>query len=189
MGPNEIYPFTTDHMDEVFTRLKKDYVQELLSRARVEGDVVIDIPGYRQIKSFSCGFVSGVMVLEGFGKKIDTEKFYQDCRPHQEWGISTRKLSDALRKNGIKVKIRQKLKFDEVAEAIAAGNPIITTVKRRNDIQHWIVIYGVNKRTKEIFVAGDKFWFTPDSTRQKWDPYRKRFPTWADFLICSLASV
>jgi hypothetical protein len=185
MGPNEISRFTTDHMDEVFTRLKKEYVQELLSRARKDGDIVLGIPGYRQIKSFTCGFVSGLMVLEGLGKKIDSAKFYKECRPHQTWGISTRKLSRALRKNGIRVKIRQKLKFEEVAEAISAGHPIITTVKRRNDIQHWIVIYGVNKNTREIFVAGDKFWFTPDSTRHKWDPYWKRFPTWADFLICS----
>jgi hypothetical protein len=182
----EISPFTTDHMDEVFTRLKKDYVQELLSRATVEGDMVLDIPGYRQVKSFTCGFVSGFMVLEYFGIKTSSEKFYKLCRPHQEWGISTRKLSDALRKMKIKVVIRQKLSFDEIADAISEGKPIITSVKRRNDIQHWIVIYGVNRRTKEIFVAGDKFWFTPDATRYKWDPYRKKIATWADFLICQV---
>lgn len=185
MGSNEISPFTTPEMDRIFDSLKKEYVQELLSRATLSDDVVVNISGYRQIKSYTCGFVSGVMILEGFGIKIDTGKFYKQCRPHQTWGISSRKLADALRKNEIKVVIRQKLSFDEIADALTKGSPIITTVKRRNDIQHWVVIYGVNKRTKEIFVAGDKFWFTPDKTRYKWLEYKKRFPTWADYLICS----
>jgi ABC-type bacteriocin/lantibiotic exporter with double-glycine peptidase domain len=182
---DEISPFTTDHMDKVFTELRLEYVQELLSRATHKDDIVLDIPGYRQIKSYTCGMVSGLMVLHHFNVKIDALKFHDHCRAHQTWGISTRKLANALRKLKIKVSIKKKPTFEVIADAISEGKPVITTVKRRHEIQHWIVIYGVNRKTKEIFVAGDKFWWSREPTRHKWEPYRKRFPAGSDFLICA----
>jgi hypothetical protein len=80
--------------------------------------------------------------------------------------------------------IRKDLKFQDIAEYINDGHPIITSIKRQGDIQHWIVIYGVNRKTKEVFVAGDKFWFSPASTIMKWNNFRHRIASGADFLIC-----
>ncbi len=160
-------------------------MREFISRARNKDDIVIEIPGYRQTKSYTCGFVSGLMVLHSFNRKVSPKKFYSLCNVHEEWGMSTRKLATALRKMKISVSIKPGLKFDEILGYLSEGKPIITSIKRRDDIQHWVVIYGANKKTKEIFVAGDKFWFSPMKTHLKWNVFRRRVATGADFLICS----
>lgn len=163
-------------------------MREFLTRPRSEDDVCIEIPGYRQTKSYTCGYVSGMMVLHTFDPEACGEEFYTLCRAHDEWGMSTRKLATALRKKGIRVSIRKKFTLDEIADCIEAGMPIITSIKRVNEIQHWIVIYGVNRKTRELFVAGEKFWFSPAGTVFKWNEFRHRFPAGVDFLVCSSKS-
>lgn len=180
----EIARFTTPLSDKICSALGFEYVWELISKPRNENDIVIAIPGYRQTKSYTCGFVSGLMILHAYDPKANVKKFYELCDAHEEWGMSTRKVAKALRASGIGVMIRKELKFQDIADFIDAGHPIITSIKRRDEIQHWVVIYGVNKKTKEIFVAGDKFWFSPVSTIFKWNSFRHRIASGADFLVC-----
>ncbi|MES2528711.1 MAG: C39 family peptidase [Bdellovibrionota bacterium] len=181
----EIAHFTTPLSDKLCHALGFEFVREFISRARNKDDVVLNVPGYRQTKSYTCGFVSGLMVLHHFDRKQNAKKFYELCNPHFDWGMSTRKVASALRKKNIKVSIKKLMPFDELASLIEEGKPIITSIKRRDVIQHWVVIYGVNRKTKEVFVAGDKFWFSPVKTRMDWKSFRRRVASGADFLVCS----
>lgn len=176
--------FTTPLSDELCERLGIEFITEILTEARNEHDVCLDIPGYRQTKSYTCGFVSGLMVLRTFYPRASWKKFHASCQMHPEWGMSTRKVASALRKSGIGVRIRQGLKFHEIAAAIEKGHPVITSIKRRGDVQHWVVIYGVNRRAREVFIAGEKFWFSPKSTVFKWRELKKQIPHQIDFLLC-----
>lgn len=180
----EIHYFTTPFVDKLCTRIKLDYFPEFLTRARSPDDLVVNIPGYRQTKSYTCGFVGGLMILRYFRPEASTESFYLDCRAHDDWGISTRKAASALRKAGVGVSIKKHLHFEDIASAIEAGCPIMTSIKRQGQIQHWVVIYGVNRKTKEVFVAGDKFWFSLLKTTHKWNSFRHRLPAGVDFLVC-----
>lgn len=177
--------FTTDETDALCDEMGLEYIAEVLTLARNKDDVVLDVPGYRQLKSYSCGFVSGLMVLRYFNPDSSWETFYKKCDLNPEWGMSTRKVANALRRSGIRVRIRQGLSFDGIADAIESGEPIITSVKRFKDIQHWIVIYGVNRKTKEIFVAGEKFWFSMEPTVFNWKEFKKSIPYRNDFLLNS----
>lgn len=180
----EIAPFTTPLTDKIWDRLGIEYLTEFLTRARNSDDVVLSIPGYRQTKSYTCGFVSGMMVLHYFHPNATVKDFYPTCLAHDDWGVSTRKLSDALRGAGIKVSIQKSLSFDQIAKTIESGRPIITSIKRHGQIQHWVVIYGVNRKKKELFVAGDKFWLSLFKTVLQWNVFRHRLPRGVDFLIC-----
>ena len=165
-------------------KLKLDYIPEFLSRPRHPDVLVLNIPGYRQTKSFTCGFVSGLMVLRYFRADANAKTFYADCRAHDDWGISTRKVSNALRRQDVGVSLRRNLTFNQIASELEAGRPILTSIKRNGQIQHWVVIYGVNKRKKEVFMAGDKFWFSLFKTNHEWKSFRHRLPPDVDFLIC-----
>jgi ABC-type bacteriocin/lantibiotic exporter with double-glycine peptidase domain len=176
--------FTSDFSDNLCDLLGIEFVTEVLTEARSKDDIVLPVPGYRQTKSYTCGFVSGLMVARTFDPKVPHEKFYELCELHPEWGMSTKKLARALRQSGVGVRIRQGLHFDEIADYISAGQPIITSIKRHKDIQHWVVIYGVNKKLREVFIAGEKFWFSPAETVYKWNELRHKIPVQNDFLVC-----
>lgn len=176
--------FTGPLSDKIFHKLRLEYVREFLTRSRNPDDICIEIPGYRQTKSYTCGYVSGLMVLHAFDKKACGETFYEHCDAHHEWGMSTKKVATALRKSGIGVRIRQGLHFDEIADFISEGQPIITSIRRHKEIQHWVVIYGVNRKTKEVFIAGEKFWFSPAGTVFEWKKIRRQIPNRNDFLVC-----
>lgn len=176
--------FTTAFSDDLCDKLGLEFIAEILTRARNSDDICIDVPGYRQLKSYSCGFVSGLMVLRTFYPNASHRKFYQLCDLNPEWGMSTKKVARALRKSGIGVRIRQGLSFDEIADFIEEGQPIITSVRRHKEIQHWIVIYGVNRKTREIFIAGEKFWFSLKPTVFEWKILRRQIPNKNDFLVC-----
>lgn len=176
--------FTTPFSDQLCDKLGIEFISEFLTSARNKHDTVLDVPGYRQTKSYTCGFVSGLMVLRTFQPDASWETFHKKCQMHPEWGMSTRKVANALRKSGIQVRIRPGMKFDAIADAIESGAPVITSVKRYKDIQHWVVIYGVNRKRKELFIAGEKFWFSPASTVYPWSEIRPTIPSGADFLVC-----
>jgi hypothetical protein len=176
--------FTTPYSDMLCEKLGIHFIAEHLTRARNKDDIVIDVPGYRQTKSYTCGFVSGLMVVRTFFPNASHKKFHDICEMHPEWGMSTRKVANALRKSGIGVRVRPGLTFHEIAEFIERGEPMMTAVKRHKDIQHWVVIYGVNRKRKELFIAGEKFWFSPAETVYKWNEIKKQIPKGTDFLVC-----
>lgn len=180
----EICFFTTPLTDKICHKIKLDYFPEFLTRTRHPDVLILNIPGYRQTKSYTCGYVSGLMVLRYFRTNSDVKTFYADCRAHDDWGISTRKVADALRKHEIGVSLKRHLTFNQIASEIEAGRPILTSIKRKGQIQHWVVIYGVNKRKKEVYIAGDKFWFSLFKTNHQWKSFRPRLPQDVDFLVC-----
>lgn len=181
----EISKFTTPFTDKLCTKWGIEYFPEFLSRARNPDDTVLALKGYRQTKSYTCGFVSGLMALQFFKPKANVKKFYQLCRLDDDWGASTRKVASALRKSGLQVSIRKSLTLEDIADCLEAGKPILTSIKRQGQIQHWVTIYGVNRKTKEVFVASDKFWFSLFKTITKWNVFRRRLPEGVDFLVCS----
>lgn len=118
--------------------------------------VTLDIPGYRQVESFTCGFVAGLMVLHTFRPNASIDRFYYAVRPTLNHGASTRKVVNALRKSGVGVSIRNDLNFAEICKQIDNGFPIISTVITNDaDTDHWIVIYGYGIKPSRVFIAAN----------------------------------
>ncbi|MCE9616531.1 MAG: hypothetical protein K8T26_19830 [Lentisphaerae bacterium] len=114
----------------------------------------LDVPGYRQIDSFSCGAAAALMVVRTFRPGFPAGDFHDLCSPDD--GIQVPRLIRFLRKSGIGVIERDDLTFARIAERIDAGFPIITLVNQKDDLQHWVVIYGVGLKPNRVYVGGMK---------------------------------
>jgi hypothetical protein len=122
----------------------------------VNDDVVtLDVPGYRQTNTFSCGFTAAAMVMHYFFPRRSLNRLYDLVGPDPEIGVPTDRMIDALRKSRIAVRESEDLRWNDIRRAICAGLPIILTVNtRKPDVLHWCVIYGAGRKPNRLFVAG-----------------------------------
>jgi hypothetical protein len=131
-------------------------VPDRLSHPRSELVVTLDIPGYVQVESYTCGFVAGLMVLHTFRPKASIDRFYRAVRPTSRHGASTGKVVNALRKSGVGVSIRNDLDFAGIRKQIDEGFPIISCVHTDDPaIDHWVVIYGYGIKPNRVFIAAN----------------------------------
>lgn len=125
-----------------------------LARATAPNEVTLDLPGYGQIDSYSCGVVAGVMALKQFKPRARFSDFYARCDPHPVWGTPTAKLVRALRQHGLRVQERDDLGFAGLCGAIDEGSPVLVCVHNPGtDCAHWVVVYGYGRRPSRVFLA------------------------------------
>lgn len=159
-------------------------VRDRLKHPGGPGVVTLAVPGYRQVESYTCGFVAGLMVLHTFHPRASINAFFHRVRPTPLHGASTRKVADALRKSGIGVSIRKKLGFHEIRREIDAGFPILTCVKTEDeDVEHWVVIYGYGLKPNRLFLAGSGLPFF-DGRERLWEDYLKTAGSGRVGLVC-----
>ena len=166
-------------------------VRDLLTFSDADDDnaVTLDVKGYRQTDSFSCGFVAGLMALHTFYPKRSIDRFYKLVSPDRDWGTSTTRLLRALRSSGVAVTNQRNLNFDSLYDTVQAGYPLITTVKNGTaDDEHWIMIYGVGKSPKRVFIAGNSipvFGYLTRDHEMRWVDFKKIWAPNGFGLVCS----
>ena len=47
----------------------------------------LDLPGYRQLESYTCGFVAGAMILHTFRPGASLKTFFDECSPDYDTGL------------------------------------------------------------------------------------------------------
>jgi len=119
------------------------------------GDVILNVPVYRQAETFSCGFVAALMVVHCFYPRRSPSRLYNLVDPSIQWGTSTSRFINALRASSIGVRKLHKPKFEDVKRSIYDGYPVVTSVRRKG-IEHWIVVIGV-RRGGKLVLAGDSW--------------------------------
>jgi ABC-type bacteriocin/lantibiotic exporter with double-glycine peptidase domain len=143
--------------------------RERLPNPRDDNETLLEVVGYKQNQDYTCGYAAGLMVLHTFYPKKCKHQFLERVRPHKDSGVSTTRLAKSLRDSGLSVRIeRGKLSLRRIQEAIETGMPVITTIGAGNDIEHWVVIFGVGYRPNRVFIAGNGF-------------FGKREFSWAEF--------
>jgi hypothetical protein len=144
----------------------------------------LDVPGYRQTQLHTCGFVAGLMVLHYFDPTRSARLFYRRTQPTLDEGTPVPRLVRALRESYIQVEDRTDLNFERIVKSIRQGRPVITTVKRRFDTGHWVVIYGVGFRPNRVFVAGNGIPYLLDRSEMAWADFRKNWFVIGEGLVC-----
>ncbi len=128
-------------------------VREFVGSPHRRGDVVLDLAGYCQIDSFSCGPVAAAMVAKSFNPNLQFEDIYAAVNPNEETGTSTKRLVDALREFNIGVDQRYNLRFEQLCRIVRNGYPIVLTIQNPcSDCLHWVVAFGTNLQRREIFL-------------------------------------
>ena len=157
-----------------------------LQKASRPGEVTLDLTGYRQVDSYSCGAVAAAMVVKFLHPEISFERIHGVVAPCRELGVGTTRLSRALRLLGVGVR-RARLTFPDLRAAINAGSPVLVVVTTGDpNTSHWVVIYGYGLRPKLLFVAGQG---VPFITRQRvlWPDFRQQWVTPGEGLVCRKA--
>lgn len=148
--------------------------------------ITLDVPGYRQVEDFTCGFTAGLMIVHTFDKSYSADAFYDLVGSDPEWGVSTSKLVKALKRAGVGTEERERLTFAGVKRAIKSGYPLIASVQRPrdkkagDDQEHWIVIYGYGPG--RVYVANTGFPYLGNSKKWDWTKFQEYFTGTA--LIC-----
>jgi hypothetical protein len=116
----------------------------------------LDIQGYIQIESYTCGYAAGAIILHTFHPDACLDKFFEQCNPDYDHGLEIKPLIRCLRANGIGVSEKHDLTFNKIVATLDEGFPIITLIRtKEKNIQHWVVIYGYGKNPNRIFMAGE----------------------------------
>lgn len=163
--------------------LKK--IPDLLPHGRHERSHKIPLKGYYQTDGHSCGAIAGWSVLNFLKPGSNFRKFYKDCAPSEAWGVSTARLSAALRKHGLQISTRDSMDFDAIKTSIEDGSPILVSIDIYDDALHWVVIYGIGWNPRRIFLSG----YSSPGFSKRVMPWTRFKQIWEpkDFgLVCSL---
>ncbi len=147
-----------------------------------EGDFKIAVPFYSQTDWYSCGPVAASMVVETFHPRVDFAALYRECRAAPLEGTPAWKLIRALRRFGIGVSVRHNLGFDSLATAVESGFPIMAGAAY-GDSGHWVVIYGVNRRRRRLFVS-NVGWIGHSREEWTWREWKSSWDPAGEGLIC-----
>lgn len=146
----------------------------------------LDLRGYRQLDGFSCGAVSGWMVVKTFHPQASYKAFYECCHPDPEEGMETQPLVRALRAASVGVSVRRsKLTFTEIKKTIGLGFPMIVSIDKPA-VEHWVVLYGYEERRngrtveRSVYLAGNN-WFGLERLLGRYRIEDQRVCAYADF--------
>ena len=125
-----------------------------LERAGNPGEVTLDLPGYIQTNSYSCGAITAAMIVHFFRPRMSFARIYQAVGPLQDCGASTSRVVRGLRSCGLRVSLRRQLGFREIRKAIDQGRPVMVVIHNPGSrCDHWVTVYGYSVRPDRVFVA------------------------------------
>lgn len=150
---------------------------------RDERAVLLELPHYRQIKTHTCGLVAGLIVVHYLLPRRSADAFSKRVGPSSEWGVHQRRLVQALRKTGIRVSIRSDMGFEDIAAAIGRGKPVIITLARSDEEDHWEVIGGYGRRPNRLFLWNESWFRQP--ARFSWREFKAKWEPIGLGLVCS----
>lgn len=154
-------------------------------RSSPSNTITLPVKGYRQMDDYSCGALAGWSVVQLLKPQGDFRRFHKACAPSKRWGISTAKLSAAMRRHGITISLRKDLDFDVIKASIERGCPVLVSVSTITEaFWHWVVIYGVGWNPRRIYISAS----LPDQPRKEvvvWRTFEKHWRPHGFGLICS----
>lgn len=128
--PHHAPPFSTAHCPDLF-------------------DCILPVPGFRQARSYACGFASALMVARYFCPKTSAQGLFARLGTGPS-GTRQTAIVRALRGLGIRVGVRYDMTFFDLCRAVDGGRPVIAYF---HDDEHWVVIYGYGMFPERVFIA------------------------------------
>lgn len=128
-------------------------IRSSLPMSQSDDEVTLDIAGYRQTDTFSCGASAGYTIVKTFHPEVDFDDFFTALRPDPERGVSVSMLLRALKKFKVGTSIKDYMSFREIAKAIDSGYPVIVGRLTEHGQDHWSVIYGYGNNPQRVFLV------------------------------------
>lgn len=109
----------------------------------------LPVPGYRQVRCYSCGFASALMIARYYRPETPALALFERLGTCWE-GTTQSGIVRGLRSIGVSVNLRYDVDFARLCREIDRNKLIIGYL---NDIEHWLVIYGYGRNPDRVFVA------------------------------------
>jgi ABC-type bacteriocin/lantibiotic exporter with double-glycine peptidase domain len=132
--------------------------------------------GYRQTRSYSCGFATALMVLRTFERPVEARELFESLRTGRS-GTRQTAIVTELRRRGLRANTRYDLDFAGLARAIDAGKLVVAYL---GDAEHWLVVYGYGRGPERVFVADPR---PGEACEHPWDRYGARLGGFG--IVCS----
>jgi ABC-type bacteriocin/lantibiotic exporter with double-glycine peptidase domain len=107
------------------------------------------IPGYYQVRGYTCGFACTLMVLHYYRRYVTGRELYARLGTDRD-GTRQGAIVRELRAAGLGARAIYDLDFARLRAAIDAGRPIIGYHHR---LEHWVVLYGYGDNPQRVLVA------------------------------------
>jgi hypothetical protein len=131
-------------------------IPALLPLSPDEDAVLLDVPSFSQVDTFSCGAIAGWSIVETFRPRANFWRFYQAVRPEPGVGVGPRRVLAALKKFRIGTHLRYKMDWKDIRATIDKGFPmLIGTGKEDPDAQgdHWSTLVGYANHPRRVFLG------------------------------------
>ena len=107
------------------------------------------IPGYYQVREYTCGFATTLMVLHYYRRYVEARDLYERLGTDHT-GTSQSAILRELRSAGCGASPIYDLDFDRLRSYIDRNRLLISYHHR---LEHWVVLYGYGTNPERVFVA------------------------------------
>lgn len=98
----------------------------------------LPVPGFRQARSYTCGFATALMVVRYFGMDISAFELFRRLQTGRD-GTRQSALVRELRAAGLRANVRYDVDFARVCQAIDRNKLVVAYLE---DLEHWLLVYG-----------------------------------------------
>ncbi len=147
------------------------------------GECVLDLKGYAQVDSYSCGVIAGFQVVKSFYPKMKFEDFYGEVNPDPETGTSRRKLKKALRRFAVNTRACHQLNRKSLCRYLRDGFPVIVVIRNIGaEARHWVTLRGYGPQ--DVLITNNGLPLLPSSYRMPWSVFNQIWNPKGHGLVC-----
>jgi ABC-type bacteriocin/lantibiotic exporter with double-glycine peptidase domain len=140
------------------------------------------IAGYKQVQSYTCGFIASANVLLYFNPKADLGFLYSKLDDKD--GTHVSEVAGALKAYGVSVRKRTTLDFSTLCQVVKQGSLVICSITT-TFYDHWIVLYGCDKERQTVFVCGNGLLPILNRKEVAFDRFCEKWMPKGNGLVCS----
>lgn len=136
----------------------------------------LPIQGYRQARSYSCGFATALMVARYFVPDVEARRLYRELGTGRD-GTRQNAIVKVLRRVGVGANVRYDVGFERLRREIGLGKLVIGYL---HDTEHWVLLYGYGLEPARVFIADPE---PGKSCARAWEGHAERLREFG--IVCS----
>jgi hypothetical protein len=133
--------------------------------------VWLDIPGYCQVSTYTCGITSTWSIITALGYRVPLTEWFQRCHKagcNPDEGMDMDQIGKALKSLRLKVVTKRYQGRNQVSKLVGAGQPILFGQggEMFDDGDHWMYLYGYSPRN--VYVGNVVNPLCPIQSKEAW---------------------
>ncbi|SRR6266571_2869913 len=148
-----------------------------------QGEVVVYLPAYTQVDSFSCGAVAGFQVVKSIYPGAEFSDFYAEVNSDPGNGIRIRQLVRALRRFGVVVRSHNRMTPPQLCRCLEQGKLVVVTIQNPgSDHLHVGVVHGYSET--HVMLSNNGVSWLPFRRRITWECFEQIWNPYGNGLVC-----